>query len=170
MKTAWLTFRKRHWDDRARQERRIILLGALVLAPLLGYFVLWQPAHVMLPKLHASLPALRTQAAQMRTHTTEAEMLRHLPHPAVLDASALKTAVEESAARHQLRDALTSLEAQEPNAVRITSAAVSLEHWLAWLRDMQQEQHIRADSVSIAALPQTGMVKINATLTNGGTE
>jgi general secretion pathway protein M len=167
MKTAWAAFKKRHWDGRARQERRAILLMALLLTPLLGYFLLWQPAHAALSKLHESLPALRAQAGQMRTLTAEVEMLRHQPHPAVLDAVALKTAVEESAARHQLRDALTSLEAQEPNAVRVTLATISFERWLVWLRDMQQEQHIRADAVSIAALPQSGMVKINATLTNG---
>lgn len=170
MKSRWLAFKKRHWDGRATRERRAITLGALVLSPLFAYFLLWQPAHVASAKLSAGVPAMRIQAAHLHAQAVEAETLRHHPHPAVLDANALKTAVEESAVRHQMRDAINSLDAQQPNAVRITLAAVSFEQWLNWLRSLQQEQHIRAESAGIVALPQAGMVKINATLTNGGTQ
>ena len=168
MKARWQAFKKRNWDARAARERRAITLGALLLSPLLGYFLLWQPAHVANAKLHAGIPNMRIQAAHLRVQASEAEALRHAPRPAVLDAAALKTAIEESAVRHQMRAALSSLDAQQPDAVRITFAAVSFEQWLNWLRGLQQEQHIRAESVGIAALPQPGMVKINATLTNGG--
>lgn len=170
MSARWKEFRKRYWDGRAARERQAIVLAALVLSPLLAYFLLWQPAHTAGAKLRASVPAMRAQAAHLHEQATEVEMLRHRPAPAVLDAVALKTAIEESAVRHQLREAITSLDAQEPNAVRITLAAVSFEQWLRWLRDLQQEQHIRAASAGIAALPQTGMVKISATLSNGGAQ
>ncbi len=170
MKARWQTFRKRHWDGRAARERHAIVLGTLVLSPLFAYLLIWQPAHVAGAKLRDSVPAMRAQAAHLRAQAAEAETLRHHPKPAVLDANALKTAIEESAVRHQMREALTSLDAQQPNAVRITLAAVPFEQWLNWLRSLQQEQHIRAESVGIAPLPQTGMVKINATLTNGGAQ
>lgn len=170
MKARWLAFKKRHWDGRAARERRAIALGALILSPLLAYFLLWQPAHVANTKLRANVPAMRAQAAHLRTQAAEAETLRHHPHLAVLDANMLKTAIEESAERHQMRNAITNLDAQQPNAVRITLATVPFEQWLNWLRSLQQEQHIRAESVGIAALPQPGMVKISATLTNGGTQ
>ena len=170
MKARWLAFKKRYWDARAANERRAISLGALLLSPLIAYFLLWQPAHVASAKLHASVPAMRAQAAHLRAEVIEAETVRHLPHPAVLDANALKTAVEESAVRHQMRTAITSLDAQQPNAVRVTLVAVSFEKWINWLRSLQQEQHIRVESTGVAPLPQIGMVKINATLINGGTE
>ncbi len=170
MKARWQAFKKLHWDDRAANERRAITLGALALSPLIAYFLLWQPAHVANAKLLASVPAMRAQAAHLRTQAVEAEAVRHLPHPAVLDANALKTAIEESAVRHQIRGALSSLDVQPPNAVRITLVSVSFEQWLNWVRSLQQEQHIRVESTGIAPLPQTGMAKINATLINGGTE
>lgn len=170
MKARWEAFRKRHWDGRAPRERRAITLGAILLLPVLGYLLLWQPAHVANTKLRAGAPALRTQAAHLHTQVVEVEMLRHHPRPAVLNATALKAAVEESAARHQMRGAISALDAQEPNAVRIMLASVSFDQWVRWLRDLQQEQHIRAESLGIAALPQIGMVKISATLTNGGTQ
>jgi type II secretory pathway component PulM len=170
MSARWQAFNKRYWDGRGAGERNTIALAALLLLPALGYFLLWQPAHVAAAKLRAGVPALRAQAAQLRDQAAEVEMLRHRPQPAVLDAGSLKLAVEASAVRHQLRDAITTLDAQEPDAVRISLAAVAFEQWLRWLRDLQQEQHIRAESVGIAALPQPGMVKVSATLTNRGAQ
>ena len=170
MKARWQALKKRHWDDRAARERRAITLGALVLSPLLVYYLLWQPAHVANAKLRASIPTMRAQAAHLRAQAIEAETVRHQPHSTVLDANALKTAIEESAVRHQVRNAISSLDVQQPNAVRITVTAISFEQWVTWLRSLQQEQHIRVESTGIVPLPQTGMVKINATLINGGTE
>lgn len=168
MKARWLAFKKRHWDGRAARERRALALVAVVLLPVVAYSVLWQPAHSANAKLRSAVPEMRAQAQQLRSQTDEVAMLRHRPHPAVLEASDLKAAVEASAQRHKMRAAITTLDAQEPNALRITLAAVSFEQWLGWLRDLEQEQHIRAESAGIAALPQSGMVRISATLTNGG--
>jgi len=170
MKALWLAFKTRHWDGRGVRERRAIILGSLILSPIIAYFLLWQPAHLATAKLHASVPLLRTQAAHVRTQAAEAETVRHLPRSTVLDANALKTAIEESAVRHQIRNAFSSLEAQPPNIVRITVVSVSFDQWITWLRSLQQEQHIRVESTGIVPLPQSGMVKINATLTNGGNE
>lgn len=168
MKARWLAFKKRHWDGRVARERRAIALAVLALSPLLAYFLLWQPAHVANTRLRADVPVMRAQAVRLHAQAGEVEMLRHSPHPAVLDANALKLAVEASAVRHQMREAITTLDAQEPRAVRITFSSVSFEQWLHWLRDLQQEQHVRAESAGIAALPQAGMVRVSATLVNGG--
>ena len=170
MKARWLALKKRHWVSRAARERQTLAFAAWVLLPLFAYLLLWQPAHTALTKLRASVPVMRIQAEQLRVQAAEVAMLRHRPSPAVLDASALKSAVEASADRQQMRAAISTLVAQEPNAVRVTLASVSFEQWLRWLRVLQQEQHVRAESVSIAALPQAGMVKISATLTNGGSQ
>ncbi len=168
MKARLLALKKRYWDGRAAAERRALRLGALALAPLVAYFLLWQPAHQATAKLRVSVPNMRAQAARLHIQAAEAEAIRHHPHPAVLEAVALKTAVVESALRHQI--AISTLDVQQPNAVRLTLTSISFEIWLGWLRSLQQEQHIRAESVGIAVLPQTGMVKISTTLVNGGTQ
>lgn len=170
MKTRWQELRDKHWSPRPAQERRTILLAVIVLTPILYYFMLWQPAHQALAKLHVSVPVLQAQSAKLTEQAAEVEALRHRPQLAALDAQALKTSVEESAQRHQLRAAITTLEIQEPNGVRIACDAISFAAWLNWLRDLQQEQHIRADSVSIAALPQSGLVKVSASLNNGSAQ
>lgn len=170
MKASWLTFKKRYWDARSLQERKVLKLSGWALAPVLVYFVLWQPAHNAVQKLHLSVPVMYMEAERLRTQAGEVEMLRHRPKPAMLDALALKAAIEDSALRHNLREAISTLDLQQPNAVRLSFAVVSFEQWLQWLQALQQEQHIRADSVSVAMLPQSGMVKISATLINGGSQ
>ena len=170
MKANWLTFKKQYWDARSPQERNALKLAAWVLTPVLLYFVLWQPAHNAVQKLHVSVPAMYMADERLRSHASEVEMLRHRPRPALLDAVALKSAVEDSALRHNLREAISTLDLQQPNAVRISFVSVSFEQWLRWLRALQQEQHIRADSVSVATLSQAGMVKVSATLVNGGSQ
>lgn len=170
MKAGWLSFKKRHWESRTAQERKILKLAAWAVTPVLAYGVLWQPAHIAVQKLHASVPVMHVEAERLRIQAGEVEMLRHRPKPALLDALAMKTTIEDSASRHSLREAISTLDLQEPNAVRLSFASVSFDQWLRWLRDLQQEQHIRADSVSVAMLPQSGMVKISATLTNGSSQ
>ena len=168
MKARWLVMKKQYWDSRAERERLSLTLAALILTPLLVFFLLWQPAHNAVEKLRPGVATLRLQAAKVQAQASVVEQLRHHPEPAVFDAAALQSAIEASAQHHQLRESITTLDVSPPNAVRITLASISFEQWLRWLRALQQEQHIRADSVGIVALPQAGMVKISATLSNGG--
>jgi type II secretory pathway component PulM len=168
MKAYWLAFKKKYWDVRSQQERTVLKVLAGVAAPFLLYFVLWQPAHTSVNKLRVSVTLLATEAERMKVQADEVERLRHRPKPALMGAAALKTAVEESALRNNLGEAISAMTLQEPNAVRITFVSVSFEHWLSWVRSLQQEQQIRAESVSVAVLSQPGMVKISATLVNGG--
>ena len=167
MKSLLQKLRRQHWETRPQNERRGIAIGALLILPLLAYFLLWQPAHDAVGKLHEQRPKLRIQTEQMRHAAEQVEDMRHQPQLAVMDAAAVKAAVEESLNRHQLRESLTSITAQEPNGVRITLNAVSFETWLSWLRDLQQAQHIRIDSVAVTALSAPGMVTVRAALTNG---
>lgn len=170
MKANLLAFKKKHWEMRSWQERIVLKALAGVTAPLLLYFVLWQPAHTAVSKLHLSVPVQAMEAVRMKLQADEVEKLRHSPKPALLDAASLKAAVENSALRNNLAEAISTITLQEPNAVRIAFAAVSFEQWLGWLRSLQQEQQIRAVSVSVAMLAQPGMVKISATLVNGGNQ
>lgn len=167
MKTRWQALRNKYWNSRSTQERSWILWGAAILLPVIYYFLLWQPAHQAATKLQKSLPSLRAQSIRLNQQATEVEALRHRPQLPPLSLAALKTSIEESAARHQLSTAITTLELQEPNGIHLSCETIPFASWLAWLRNLQQEQGILADSVSISALPQAGMVKVSATLLYG---
>ncbi len=167
MNSPLKSIRQQHWDARPLHERRVIMIGASVVLPLLVYFLLWQPAHDALGKLRKTVPQLRMQVEQMHNAAGQIEELRHRPQLAVMDALSVKTAIEESATRHQLGYALTTVAVQEPSGARITMTAVAFDKWLSWLRDLQTSQHIRVNSVSITRLSEPGMVSIHATFING---
>lgn len=170
MNAALQIAKKKYWDVRTAQERKILKILAWCLSPILIYILMWQPAHTATAKLSLSVPSMHLEADRMRSNAAEIDTLRHLPKPALLDAAALKSAIEDSATRHGLRETISTLDLQQPNAVRIAMLSVSFEQWLRWVRALQQEQHIRTDSLSVAMLPQAGMVKINATLINGAAQ
>jgi general secretion pathway protein M len=164
MKKQFALLKAKHWDALSATEQKTILRGSWVLLPLLMYGVLWQPAHEALPKLQASLPQLRAQADQMRTLGGQAQSLRQQAQLAVLDSDALKTAVEKSAQAAGLALQVTP---GEQNSVRINADSLAFARWLQWQHTLESTQHIRVASAMLVALPEAGMVKVQATLTNG---
>lgn len=167
MKTRWKELRSKYWNGRTAQEKRVIIVSGVVLIPVIYYFFLWQPAHNAVTKLKKTIPILQAQSLKMIDQASEVDALRHRPLLAGLDAAALKSSIIDSASRYQLSSALTSFELLKSNGVRITCDSISFAALISWLHVLEQEQHIRPDSISITALPQSGMVKISATLTNG---
>ncbi len=154
----------RHWDALSATEQKTVTRGAWVLLPLLMYGLLWQPAHEALPRLQAALPQLRAQADQMQLLAGQAQSLRQQAQLAVLDSDALKAAVEKSAKEANLPLLVVP---GEQNSVRISADSLAFARWLQWLRTLETTQHIRVSSAMLVASPEAGMVKVQATLTNG---
>lgn len=167
LKARWQEFRQSSWDSRPLQERRILSIAFIVLMPVVIYFLLWQPAHTAIVRLNKTLPTLRMQDALMKRQAAEASLLLQRSQPAILNPAAMKIAIENSAANFQLRNSIEALDGVEPNGVRIIFSSVSYAKWLKWMHNLQQEQHIRVETLNVVALQSAGMVKISATLVNG---
>ncbi|MGE5757247.1 MAG: type II secretion system protein GspM [Sideroxydans sp.] len=164
MKKLVSQLKARHWDTLSATEQKTVMRGAWVLVPLLMYGLLWQPVHEALPKLQAALPQLRAQADQMQALAGQAQSLRQQAQLAVLDSDALKIAVEKSA---QAAGLPLLVVPGELNSVRVSADNLAFAQWLQWLRTLEQTQHIRVASAMLVASPEPGMVKVQATLTNG---
>jgi general secretion pathway protein M len=154
----------RHWDTLSATEQKTILRGAWILLPLMMYGLLWQPAHQALPQLQAALPQLRAQADQMQSIAGQIQSLRQKAQLAVLDSDALRIVVEKSA---QAAGLPLVVAPGEQNSVRVSAESVLFSRWLQWQQALEQNQHIRVASVMLVASPESGMVKLQATLTNG---
>ena len=164
MKKTFARLKTEHWDTLSATEQKTVTRGAWVLLPLLMYGLLWQPAHEALPKLQVVLPQLRAQADQMQSLAGQAQSLRQQAQLAVLDSDALKTAVERSAQAANLPLLVTP---GEQNSVRISAESIAFAQWLRWQHALESTQHIRVSSAMLVASPEPGMVKVQATLTNG---
>lgn len=163
MKSRWQTWQAKYWQTRPRQERQIMLFAAAILLPPLFYFALWQPSHHAVTQLNQRMPKLNLQAVKLAEQAVEIEKLRHRAPLANLSVAEWSANIEASATRQQLRAALKSV-VPEGHLVRISSDAIEFAKLQSWLRELQQEQHIRVESIEIKALAQTGMVQLNATL------
>ncbi len=164
MKNRIAQLKASHWDTLSATEQKTILRSAWILVPLLMYGLLWQPAHEALPKLQAALPQLRAQADQMQALAGQAQSLRQQPQLAVLDSDALKIAVERSAKEANLPLLVVP---GEQNSVRISADSIAFAQWLQWQHTLESAQHIRVASAMLVASPEPGMVRVQATLTNG---
>ena len=154
----------RYRDSLNVSEQRTIARGLWVLLPVLAYVLLWQPAHQALPELHASLSRLRTQASQMQLLAEQVPSLRQQAQLSELDSDALKAVVASSARQAGLPLRVIS---GERNSVRISADNLPFSRWLQWQRALNKTQHIRVFSAMLVATPQAGMIKLQATLTNG---
>jgi general secretion pathway protein M len=164
MKEMIAKLKAHHWDTLSATEQKTVTRGAWILLPLLMYGLLWQPVHQALPKLQAVLPQLRAQSEQMQSLAGQAQSLRQQAQLAVLDSDALKIAVEKSA---QAANLPLLVVPGEQNSVRISAESISFAQWLQWQHTLESTQHIRVSSAMLVASPEPGMVKIQATLTNG---
>jgi len=64
------------WQGLAARERAVLAFGAVVVAAVAVYLLLWEPPAQGIRKLRADLPALRAQDAAMRAMADEAGRLR----------------------------------------------------------------------------------------------
>jgi type II secretory pathway component PulM len=66
MKTRWQELRSKHWNNRPAKEKQIIAWANALLLPVVFYYLLWQPAHSAVAKLHDTLPVLQAQAVRLQ--------------------------------------------------------------------------------------------------------
>lgn len=153
------------WASRAPRDRLVIAVLAAVLGAAF-YLALLYTADRARARLGASVAVLRTQAALLDQRAAEHQRLRAAPAPAVSPTD-LRTLVRERVDAARLSGALTLLEAQDAEHVRIAFGALAFADWLAWVAALQA-QHVRLDAVRIEALAAPGMVSVAATLARAG--
>lgn len=64
------------WGGLGARERRVVLAGSAVVAAIVVFFALWEPAADGIRRLNAELPNLRAQDASLRAMAQEAARLR----------------------------------------------------------------------------------------------
>ncbi len=151
---------RRAWESRAPRERMVIAALAAVLGTASILWVL-HSADRARGQLGPSIAALRTQAALLDQQAAEHELLRATPAPPASPTD-LRTLVQARVDAARLSGALTRLEAQDADHVRITFGAVSFADWLAWIAALQA-QHVRLESARVEALAAPGLVSVSAT-------
>jgi general secretion pathway protein M len=153
-----------YWQGLSAQDQRIVSVLTGLIAALLLYTLVWQPAQVARARLEANILQKQAQLLVMQTQAKQIQALRDAGKRLRDGQGNLQTAVETSAQAHQIRALITELQLAE-DGLNIRLPTVKFSDWITWAHALQTEHQIRIKSVSIAGLKQNGLVKVDAVLT-----
>lgn len=162
---AWQDQFNAFWSARNPREQAILASGAAVLALVIGYSVLWEPAADGRARLARSLPVLRADLAEMETLAQEARGLNASPAPA-LRGDALTQALQDSLGQYGLK--ATRLAAGADNSVQLQLDKVPFGTVTSWLQDVRQQQRLKIIDARIVYVGATALVNVSATLQGPG--
>lgn len=160
MKQTWNEF----WQARNPRERMILTYGGVFLMLTLLYGLAWLPISEGRKKLSATLPQLRADVVQMRTHAKEVTSLQAGTGAASGDA---RQAAESGLQGANLRDKVSAIDRVDAQRVRITLNGMPFDALLMFLGDMQSQQRLRVETLQIQAT-DAGRVKGAVTLVGPG--
>ena len=152
---------KELWQQRAPQERRLIMLVAAVVAVLL-YLWLIVAADSARTRLGASVSALAAQAHRLDRDADELQRLRTQPQTPAAQGD-LRKLVEAQAGAAGISRALQKIDGIDANQVKAIFGAVPFADWLVFVAGLEA-QHVRLDAGRIEALATPGLVSVTATL------
>lgn len=156
---------RRIWHSRAPRERVAVAVLAAIVA-MACYFWLLHSADRARSQLRASVATLRTQAALLDQQASEHQRLRTAAPPPASPTD-LRTLVQARIDAAFPSGALTRIESQDADRVRVALGAVSFADWLAWVAALQAQQ-VRIETARVEALAAPGMVSATATLARSG--
>lgn len=161
---------KAWWQNLQPRERMTLAAGALALAGILYYFILWQPAQQALETKRERLDNIREDTAWMRSAVQRYQRLSRDQGPAARNESdeALYALADRTARADQLGDAIGGVTPEDEGRVRVNLRGASFENVLRWLARLETEFGIHAEPVSVERTDETGMVNARLVLNQGG--
>lgn len=150
------------WQLMTPRERRILVVGAALLAVVLVWLLLFDPAWRARQALQSELPTMRGQLAQMEQLAGEARRLGAVP--AGSDSpQAVKTQLEQSIDSAGLKPALAQL-TQSGNLFDLRFKGVPYAAWLAWLDSAARETRLRVVDAAVTRETGIGVVSVRLAL------
>lgn len=155
MKARLLEF----WQGLNARERWLVGSGALLLAIMLLYVLVWEPISAGEKRLRARLPQLRADAQAVRLGAQEVQRLRASSPPVapIGDAAATLDALARGQGWQNV-----SVQPVDSARARLILPSVEFDRWVAWVGEVRRDQRMVLDSAEVEALPAPGMVKVNA--------
>jgi type II secretory pathway component PulM len=105
---------------------------------------------------------LRAQVELMRGQQAEIAVLRKTAGDAP-KAGDLRVSLEATLARTPFAKSVQRIESTSGGRATVAVASASFDDWLRWVAAAQRESGARLERCSIAALPEPGMVRVDAT-------
>ena len=150
-----------YWRTRSLREQYVLAAGGtLILAVLLALYVV-APLNKERARIRAALPELRSEAIAFDAAAAEAQRLKPLASRGS-PTQDMRAVLRETAAAMQIDANALVIEPDAPGQARIQLARVPFARFAAWVDALQRGHKLRLNTASIRALPETGMVSIEA--------
>jgi general secretion pathway protein M len=156
------------WSERPARERVLVAGGAAAIVLVALYLFLWQPGLAATGRLSAALPKLRAQVELMRAQQAEIAVLRKSAGDA-LKAGDLRASLQASLVRAPFAKSAQRIEGTAAERATVAVGAAGFDDWLRWVAAAQRESGARLERCSLAALPEPGMVRVDATFVSVAT-
>lgn len=150
------------WNQRAPRERLALGAAVTVIVAAVVYLLLIEPAATGILRLERSLPAARTQAAQLDQLLAEVASLKARPQVAVLPPAEARAALEKSLEAAGLKAG--RIAALADGDLQMTFANVPYAAWSTWLAGAERQLGARAHVVTARATATPGAADIEMVL------
>lgn len=157
------------WESLAEREKRIVLVGGIVVAVFLFYMLIVAPIHHALINMRTTVGQNQQLLAWMQNASEQVNRLRGSGVNAkVVDAQALLTTVDQSARSSPVSHAVSVVTQNSNNTVDVKFSSVSFDGLTQWLVDLRERYGIQAKQVALTRVNDRGVVQGSVTLETGG--
>jgi len=154
------------WNGLVEREQRIVAIGAVVVALMLGWALVWHPLAAKRIELRDAVDAQRRDLAYVRVAAAEVERLRAAGTHSRADRQgrSLLALADATARSSGLEGALRRVEPVSATSVRVTFEVASFDALMGWIESLTRDYGIEATDVSADRADGVGLVNARVTL------
>lgn len=146
------------------RERRILMIGAVVLLVMLVYLVIWEPFDSRRSQLRASVEAQRNTYAWMLQASKEVKRLSGRGNRVKRHTGSLLGTINNTAKTGLAGAIIKRVEEDRQQGVRVWIEQVAFDDLVKWLGKIQQQYGIRVSSLVSERHSKGGRVNVRLIL------
>ncbi|HET9033001.1 MAG TPA: type II secretion system protein M [Dokdonella sp.] len=154
------------WNQQTLRDRRVLIIGAIVVAIFLVWSFIWHPLAAERERLASQLDNARRDLAFVRVAEAEVDHLRNAGVRSRADrqGKSLLALADVSARGAGLEGVLKRLEPVGPNSVRASFEFASFDTLMAWIESLARDYGVQITDFSADRVDATGLVNARVTL------
>lgn len=154
------------WKQLGERDRRVLLVGTVVVAVFLAWSFIWHPLALQRQLLEERVDNARRDLAYVRVAEAEVERLRNAGVRSRADrqGKSLLALADVSARGAGLEGVLKRLEPIGSHSVRASFEFVSFDSLIAWIENLARDYGVQITDFSADQVDATGLVNARVTL------
>ncbi|SCZ64895.1 type II secretion system protein GspM [Thiohalomonas denitrificans] len=140
------------------RERRTLLAGAIALALLLLYVMVWEPYRTHIAQLEKDVAEQRATLAWMRQAAAEIKELRGSASRPVTKTSSLLATTDRTARSHGFSGALKRIQPDGQRSVRVWLENAPFDDVMRWLGTLMEQHGVSISSLVVDPGESAGLV------------